>query len=373
MAFKSIFDSAALRAELEKAGISTSFIPLIWKYVIKNPNCEFDEIPSLPSAVYPLFQSKFKTSTSTVDTVLESLDNVTTKLLIKLQNGAFVEAVIMRYDSRLGMCGGKPRPGGIRATLCVSSQVGCKMACTFCATGSMGFKNHLSSGEIVEQLVHASRLCEIRNIVFMGMGEPMNNYTSLVEAVRSMIGYPFQISPRKITVSTVGIIHAIKKLHDDLPTVNLAVSLHAPDQKLRCQIMPTAASFSLDKLMDSLHVFQQKSQQKIFIEYIMLDGINDGEQQAHDLAKLLQTLQVVINLIPFNPIGSLSKFSTSTDQGVVKFQQILRGTYNIRTTIRKQMGQDIMGACGQLVVSRPAKGSLDGSSSLPDIEDLIRV
>ncbi|KAI3931892.1 hypothetical protein MKW98_012302 [Papaver atlanticum] len=371
MAFKSIFDSAALRTELEKAGVNTSFIPQIWKYVIKNPNCKFDEIPSLPSALYPLLQSKFKTSTSTVDTVLESLDNVTTKLLVKLQNGAFVEAVIMRYDSRLGMCGGKPRPGGVRATLCVSSQVGCKMACTFCATGSMGFKNHLSSGEIVEQLVHASCLCEIRNIVFMGMGEPLNNYTNVVEAVRSMIGYPFQISPRKITVSTVGIIPAIKKLHDDLPSVNLAVSLHAPDQKLRCQIMPTAASFSLDKLMDSLHVFQQKSQQKIFIEYIMLGGVNDGEQQAHDLAKLLEKFQVVINLIPFNPIGSLSKFSTSTDQGVVKFQQILRGTYNIRTTIRKQMGQDIMGACGQLVVSLPAKGSVDGSSSITDIEDLL--
>lgn len=367
MAVKSIFDSPALRTELEKAGINTSFIPQIWKYVIKNPNCKFDEIPSLPSALYPLLQSKFKTSTSTVDTVLESLDNVTTKLLVKLQNGAFVEAVIMRYDSRLGMCGGKPRPGGVRATLCVSSQVGCKMACTFCATGSMGFKNHLSSGEIVEQLVHASRLCEIRNIVFMGMGEPLNNYTNVVEAVRSMIGYPFQISPRKITVSTVGIIPAIKKLHDDLPSVNLAVSLHAPDQKLRCQIMPTAASFSLDKLMDSLYVFQQKSQQKIFIEYIMLEGVNDGEQQAHDLAKLLEKFQVVINLIPFNPIGSLSKFSTSTDQGVVKFQQILRGTYNIRTTIRKQMGQDIMGACGQLVVSLPAKGS----SSITDIEDLL--
>ncbi|RZC54693.1 hypothetical protein C5167_013546 [Papaver somniferum] len=392
MAFKSIFDSAALRTELEKAGINTSFIPQIWKYVIKNPNCKFDEIPSLPSALYPLLQSKFKTSTSTVDTVLESLDNVTTKLLVKLQNGAFVEAVIMRYDSRLGMCGGKPRPGGVRATLCVSSQVGCKMACTFCATGSMGFKNHLSSGEIVEQLVHASRLCEIRNIVFMGMGEPLNNYTNVVEAVRSMIGYPFSditkenycincryyglnlvsfIFHSDVTIIPcywlVGIIPAIKKLHDDLPSVNLAVSLHAPDQKLRCQIMPTAASFSLDKLMDSLHVFQQKSQQKIFIEYIMLEGVNDGEQQAHDLSKLLEKFQVVINLIPFNPIGSLSKFSTSTDEGVVKFQQILRGTCNIRTTIRKQMGQDIMGACGQLVVSLPAIGS----SSITDIEDLL--
>ncbi|OVA09374.1 Ribosomal RNA large subunit methyltransferase RlmN/Cfr [Macleaya cordata] len=370
MAVRSVFDSGVLRSEFEKAGINTHFIPLIWKHVLQNPNSEFNEVPSLPSAAYPILNSKFKFSTSTAHSVLESLDNVTTKLLIKLQNGSFVEAVIMRYDSRLGTCAGKPRSGGPRATLCISSQVGCKMGCTFCATGSMGFKSNLSSGEIVEQLVHASRFCHIRNIVFMGMGEPMNNYTSLVEAIRIMTGFPFQQSPKRITVSTVGIIHAIKKFHDDLPSVNLAVSLHAPRQDIRCQIMPAARAFPLEKLMDALRVYQKNSQQKIFIEYIMLDGVNDGEQHAHQLGQLLEMLQVVVNLIPFNPIGSLSDFSTSTDKRVVSFQKILRGSYNIRTTIRKQMGQDISGACGQLVVNLPVKGPLESSGLLTDIEDL---
>uniref|UniRef100_A0A5B7BKI4 Radical SAM core domain-containing protein n=1 Tax=Davidia involucrata TaxID=16924 RepID=A0A5B7BKI4_DAVIN len=370
MAFRSVFDAAQIRTEFEKAGINTHSIPFIWKYVIQNPNCEWEEVPSLPSAAYPLLRSKFKPSTSTLHSVVESSDDVTTKLLIKLQNGAFVEAVIMRYDTRLGKYGGRPRPGGPRATLCISSQVGCKMGCKFCATGSMGFKNNLSSGEIVEQLVHASRLSHIRNVVFMGMGEPLNNYAALVEAIRVMTGSPFQLSPKRITVSTVGIIHAINKIQSDLPNLNLAVSLHAPVQDIRCQIMPAARAFPLEKLMDTLREYQKNSQQKIFIEYIMLDRVNDEEQHAHQLGDLLKPFQVVVNLIPFNPIGTLSHFRTSSEQRVTGFQKILRGTYNIRTTVRRQMGQDISGACGQLVVNMPNKRSNEGGALITDIEDL---
>ncbi|MBA0787755.1 hypothetical protein Gotri_026507 [Gossypium trilobum] len=390
--YRSVFDAAELRAQLNDAGINTKFMASIWKYVLQNPGCELGEIPDLPSSAYRLLRTKFKPFTSTVHSVFHSTDGVTTKLLIKLQNGAFVEAVIMTYDTRLGKYGGKPRLGGPRSTLCISSQVGCKMGCKFCATGTMGFKNNLTSGEIVEQLVHASLLTNIRNIVFMwhhfdtischvvsenddddgiyGMGEPLNNYTALVEAIRVMTGSPFQLSPKRITVSTVGIIHAINKLHSDLPGLNLAVSLHAPVQEIRCQIMPSARAFPLEKLMTALQTYQKNSQQKIFIEYIMLDGMNDEEQQAHQLGKLLETFQVVVNLIPFNPIGSSSQFRTSSDQKVSDFQKILRGTYNIRTTVRKQMGQDISGACGQLVVNLPDKRTRENTSLLTDIEDL---
>ncbi|CAH9082542.1 unnamed protein product [Cuscuta epithymum] len=371
MALKSVFDFSQIRAEFEQAGINTRFIPVIWKHVIQNPNCQWDEIPSLPSGAYVLLRSKFVPLTSTLHTADESSDGVTTKLLIKLQKGEFTEAVIMRYDSRLGKYNGEPRHGGLRSTLCISSQVGCKMGCKFCATGSMGFKTNLSSGEIVEQLVHASRLSSIRNVVFMGMGEPLNNYSALVEAIHVMTASPFYLSPRKITVSTVGIIHAINKLHMDLPNINLAVSLHAPVQDIRCQIMPAARAFPLDRLMDALHAYQKKSQQRIFIEYIMLDGVNDDEQLAHQLGKLLEAFQVVVNLIPFNPIGSLSDFRTSNDQKVTRFQKTLRDIYGIRTTIRKQMGQDISGACGQLVVNLPKRQSLGTCSDvLTDIEDL---
>ncbi|KAI4375946.1 hypothetical protein MLD38_013756 [Melastoma candidum] len=348
MSLRSVFDAGAIKSEFETAEIGLGFIPLIWKHVLRNPDCEWGEIPSLPSAAYSVLASKFRPLTSAVDSRRDSSDQVTTKLLIKLQNGGFVEAVVMRYDTRLGKYGGKPRPGGQRSTLCISSQVGCKMGCKFCATGSMGFKSNLTSGEIVEQLVHASQISPIRNVVFMGMGEPLNNYTALVEAIRVMTQLPFQLSPRKITVSTVGIIHSINRLHGDLPGVNLAVSLHAPIQELRCQIMPSARAFPLGKLMDSLRTYQRNSKQKIFIEYIMLDGVNDEEMNAHQLGQLLETFEVVVNLIPFNPIGDLSQFTTTTDSKVVRFQKILRESYGIRTTVRKQMGQDISGACGQL-------------------------
>ncbi|ONK76376.1 uncharacterized protein A4U43_C03F27040 [Asparagus officinalis] len=369
MAFRSVFDAGALRSEFEASGISTRFIPIIWKHVFQNPRCQLDEVPSLPAAAYAVLRSKFKPMTSSLSSAVDAKDGVTTKLLIHLQNGSSVEAVIMRYDTTLGKYDGKPRPGGLRSTLCVSSQVGCKMGCKFCATGTMGFKNNLSSGEIVEQLVHASRISHIRNVVFMGMGEPLNNYNALVEAVQIITGHPFQLSPKRITVSTVGIIHAINKIHNDLPNVNLAISLHAPDQEIRCQIMPAARAFPLVKLMDALKLYQNDSQQKIFVEYIMLDGVNDQEEHAHQLGKLLETFKVVVNLIPFNPIAS-SSFQTSTKQNVTKFQKVLRGLYNIRTTVRKQMGDDISGACGQLVVSLSQQRSVGGASLLTDIEDL---
>lgn len=362
--YRSVFSGSELRAEFEQSGINFDFIPSIWKHVVKNPQCKWEDIPSLPSSAYRVLNSKFKPLTSTVHSVSDSTDGVTTKLLIKLQNGAFIEAVIMKYDTRLGKYGGQKRSGGLRSTLCVSSQVGCKMGCKFCATGSMGFKSNLSAGEIVEQLVHASHISSIRNVVFMGMGEPLNNYSALVDAIHVMTRCPFQISPRRITISTVGIVHAIKKLYTDVPNINLAVSLHAPVQEIRCQIMPAARAFPLEKLMDALHLYQKNSLQKIFIEYIMLDDVNDEQQHAHQLGKLLETFEVVVNLIPFNPIGSLSNFKTSSDMKVTNFQKILRNTYNIRTTVRKEMGQDISGACGQLVIS---KKSVD---SVADIEDI---
>ncbi|CAL4938129.1 unnamed protein product [Urochloa decumbens] len=353
---RSVFDAAYIRSEFSAAGISTHFIPLIWKYVLQNPWCgDLDGVPSLPATAYALLQQKFRPTTSTLTAAADSKDRTTTKLLIRLQNGESVESVIMRYDTTLGKYDGKPRSGGVRATLCVSSQVGCKMGCRFCATGTMGFKSNLSSGEIVEQL---------------GMGEPMNNYNALVEAIGVFTGSPFQLSPKRITVSTVGIIHAINKFNGDLPNVNLAVSLHAPDQDIRCQIMPAARAFPLGKLMNALQSYQNESNRTIFIEYIMLDGVNDQEEHAHQLGKLLETFKAVVNLIPFNPIGSSSNFKTSSDQNVKKFQKVLRGIYNIRTTVRQEMGQDIAGACGQLVVSLPDERSSGDATLLSDIEDL---
>lgn len=183
--------------------------------------------------------------------VMESSDYVTTKLLIELESGNQVEAVILRHKKR--------------TTLCVSSQVGCKMACTFCATGTLGQRENLSSGEIQQQLIHANRYLktaseprDISNVVFMGMGEPLNNYAAVVSACQAMIDpCRFSLSPGKITISTVGVIPRMKTLPHDLPGVSLALSLHAPNQKLRKEIIPTAGAYPLDKVSSSLQCLNQ--------------------------------------------------------------------------------------------------------------------
>nr|XP_024393400.1 uncharacterized protein LOC112290851 isoform X2 [Physcomitrium patens]XP_024393401.1 uncharacterized protein LOC112290851 isoform X2 [Physcomitrium patens] len=312
-----------------------------------------------------MIKEKFKTLTSQVKDQETSADGTTTKLLIQLQGGQSVEAVIMRHDAGAGKYAGGPRQGGSRATLCVSSQVGCQMGCTFCATGTMGLKGNLSAGEIVEQLVHASQVTPIRNIVFMGMGEPLNNYKSVVEGIQIMTGRCFGLSPSHITVSTVGVIPRILSIANDLPGVNLALSLHAPTQELRCQIVPTAKAYPLHKLMAALNSYQTISRRRVLVEYVMLAGINDSDEVAHQLGTLLKDHNVTLNLIPYNPATS-SDYKPTSQEDLTRFQKILRGVHGVRTTIRQEMGQDIAGACGQLVISQSVKQS----PKLTDIEDM---
>ncbi|KAL2642086.1 hypothetical protein R1flu_009673 [Riccia fluitans] len=167
-------------------------VKLLIGYLLANQDAEPREVPDLPKAAYSLLESHFKSTTSKLKSEHFSSDGTTIKLLIELQNGQAVESVIMRHDASAGKYAGGPRQGGPRATLCVSSQVGCNMGCTFCATGTMGLKGNLSAGDIVEQLVHANRITPIRNIVFMGMGEPLNNYQAVLQAIKTMIGPQFQ-------------------------------------------------------------------------------------------------------------------------------------------------------------------------------------
>ncbi|CAM9880906.1 unnamed protein product, partial [Hapterophycus canaliculatus] len=194
-----------------------------------------------PAPTGPLLRRKFAVLTSTVVETQRSEDG-TVKLLVRLQDGQMVETVIIQHN------GTHPR-----TTLCVSSQVGCQMACTFCATGTMGLKGDLSAGEILEQVLHASRVSPIRNVVFMGMGEPLNNYDAVLASIRGMSdGRMFKLSPRHITLSTVGVVPRMKQLTVDAPETQLALSLHAPNQELRNKIVPSARAYRLDKLMDAL-------------------------------------------------------------------------------------------------------------------------
>jgi 23S rRNA (adenine2503-C2)-methyltransferase len=281
------------------------------------------------------------------------------RYLFTLQDGQRTEAVYMPYDGR--------------KTVCVSSMVGCPAGCAFCATGALGFGRNLTRGEIVAQLLavawheeFAPR--ELRNVVLMGMGEALLNYDAAVGAIRTWIDpRGLAMSPRRITLSTVGLPSRIRRLAGEgLPLV-LAVSLHAPDEATRKRIIPTAHAHELTDIVASLHDWQAAGGRRVTVEYTMLEGVNDAPAQAAALARLLDGLTVHVNLIPFNPWPG-SGFTATPRDGVRAFQDVLVRA-GVSTSVRFSRGRDTGGACGQLAlreggheaVGHPARPS---SSSL---------
>ncbi|GAQ91144.1 radical SAM superfamily protein [Klebsormidium nitens] len=361
-----VFDEPALRRAFEAAGVKEVHLGAVWQHVISSAGAgRPEDAPGLPGSAREVLQRHFAAVTSSVQEVKTSADGSTSKLLIRLQDGLQVEAVIMRYDASAGRYAGGPRPGGPRATLCVSSQVGCKMGCTFCATGTMGLLGDLAAGEIVEQLFHASQICPIRNVVFMGMGEPLNNYSAVVAAVRTLTApRAFGLSPSHVTVSTVGVIPRMLTLPADLPGVRLALSLHAPTQALRATLVPAARAYPLDRLMAALDAYQAASGGGVLVEYVMLDGVNDREEDAAALGALLRGRDVFVNLIPYNPAAAADTYRPSSALSLGYFQHVLRDGHGLHATVRQEMGQDIAGACGQLAAQAA------GPQRTPDIEDI---
>lgn len=352
-----------------KDGLRTSENPLKATENMEELEFDLNGIPNVPKSLRRALCG-WSTLTSKVVVVQESSDFVTTKLLIELQTGHRVESVILRHSKR--------------TTLCVSSQVGCKMGCTFCATGTLGQRANLTSGEIQEQIIHANRFLkltkeprDISNIVFMGMGEPLNNYSNVVAAVRALTDPGrFALAPGKITISTVGVTNRMKTLADDLPGVSLALSLHAPNQELRLKIIPTAGAYPLDKLIQALETHLNspsaiEHEQYVMIEYILLSGVNDTVPLAHELASILERIKdrVKINLIPYNPIfnpeGLAKTFVPPPPRDVERFRSALQFDHGLFCTVRTEMGQDVNGACGQLACITEQKADID-------IEDLYK-
>ena len=246
-----ILDEPALADFLRTNGIKERHAIKIITHLLRTPGATIaglDDVASLPKGIGTLLAPHFALFTTRVVKAQTSSDGCVTKLLVALQDGLQVETVVIRH----GASTARRVAGEARTTLCVSSQVGCKMGCAFCATGTMGELGNLASGEILEQLVHAHVRAgaDVRNVVFMGMGEPLNNYAAVTAAVRAMVDpRRFQLAPSRVTVSTVGIVPNIYKLVEDLPKVNLALSLHAPTQALRESFVPAAKGFKLPKLM----------------------------------------------------------------------------------------------------------------------------
>ncbi len=296
------------------------------------------QMTNLPQALRQRLVDESVVSPLTPVVSLDSTDGYTHKTLFALPDGQEVEAVLMRYDQR--------------NTLCISTQVGCAMDCPFCATGQMGFRRNLSAGEIVAQvLVYARQLAQadkqVTNIVFMGMGEPLANYAETWRAVRRLNDPDgFNLGARRMTLSTVGLIPAIRRMSQEPEQVGLAVSLHASTDELRNTIVPLNRRYPLAMLMQSIRDYIDITHRRVTFEYALMDGLNDRNIQADQLAELLAGVLCHVNLIPLNPTPG-SPWSGSPDERVYAFRDRLQAA-NIPTTVRLRRGIDIAAGCGQL-------------------------
>ncbi len=259
------------------------------------------------------------------------------KLVLRYRDGARVQSVLM--------------PDGDRLTLCLSSQVGCGFGCAFCYTGTMGLERNLGAGEIVAQVMAARAGLapggRITHVVYMGMGEPLANYAATVKSVRLLTDpLAFALSPRRITLSTVGLVSGIERLAKEDLRVNLAVSLHATSNEIRDRIMPVNRGFAIEELLAACRRFPLPFRQRMTFEYVLLDGVNDSVEDARRLVKLLKGIRGKINLIPFNDWED-SGFARPPMSRILDFQTVLL-EHGIRATVRWSKGEDIGAACGQL-------------------------
>jgi len=311
----------------------------------------FDAMTNLPAAMREELASAYRLEPFAATARFPSRDG-SVRYLFTLPDGKQTEAVYMPYAGR--------------RTVCVSSMVGCPAGCAFCATGALGFGRNLTRGEIVAQLVAVARHegiapTDIRNVVLMGMGEALLNYDNAIGAIRTMIDPAgLDMSPRRITLSTVGLPNRVRKLiGEGLPLV-LAVSLHAPDQETRARIIPTAHAHPIEEIMASLEEWQAAIGRRITIEYTMLDGVNDHAWQATELARLLKGLNSHVNLIPFNPWTD-SGFAGTPRKRLAEFERALQQA-GVSVSVRFSRGRDAGAACGQLALQgaerapRPAAG-----------------
>ena len=336
----------------------------IFTWVYRGGARDFEAMANLPRALRDELAAEFRVGVATLAHVSRSADG-TRKLLFELADGATIESVLI--------------PDGERLTLCVSTQVGCGMGCSFCATATLGFTRHLSRGEIVDQYLHARALVttdaapldesasaadaapaadaasdvaadRVTNLVFMGMGEPLHNYAGTVGAIESLTAeWGTHVSARRITVSTVGLVPEMQRLLEETQ-VHLAVSLTAVDQDLRRELMPVTRKYSVAELLAACRALPLPRRKRITFEYVLLAGINDSPAHARALCRSLAGIRCKVNLIPFNPFPG-APYGRSDDVTVARFQDVVRRA-GIHATVRESRGPDIAAACGQLVAEQ---------------------
>jgi 23S rRNA (adenine2503-C2)-methyltransferase len=300
----------------------------VWSWAARGAQ-GYGEMTNLPAALREQLAERVPFSTLEVEHEARSKDGTVKALFRTGRDGRPVEAVLMRY-----------RDG--RRSLCLSSQSGCPLTCTFCATGSMKFGRNLTAGEILDQALHFRRVEDVDHVVFMGMGEPMMNLDAVLEACRRLpdVG----VTHRRTAISTVGWIPGIDRLTESDMPIRLALSLHAADEALRSQIMPVNDRYPLHEVLAACERFYARKRRKVFVEYVMLAGVNDRYEQAVQLAEVLDPRIYKVNLIPYNPTGA---YDGSTREAIAAFRAALE-EHGVEATVRLTRGQDIDAACGQL-------------------------
>jgi 23S rRNA (adenine2503-C2)-methyltransferase len=306
----------------------------IWEWAARGA-AGYDQMTNVPASLRTELAGRVPFSTLQVDRAAESLDG-TLKTLFRTADGRPVEAVLMRY-------------GDGRRSLCLSSQSGCPLTCTFCATGAMRFGRNLTASEILDQALHFRRIEPIDHCVFMGMGEPFLNLDSVLEAARRLPD--LGITHRRTTISTVGWLPALRQFVDEVDEpIRLALSLHAADPQLRSQLMPVNERYPLKDVVAECRRYVVTRRRRVFVEYVMLAGVNDSSAQAEQLAKLLGSEAFKVNLIPYNPTGA---FEGSSRAAIAAFKAVLERA-RVPTTVRLTRGRDIDAACGQLAARAAA-------------------
>ncbi len=339
-----------LKLGFKSAGIREYRADQLWQSIYVDLSSSFNEIATLPLEAIKYLNRNHTFSPLKLVVKKKSKDKSTDKYLWKLNDNNLIETVLMRYDED----GHRRR----RRTVCISSQVGCALDCKFCATGQQGFTRQLTVGEIVSQVIEIKKDLIIEegrsfnnennlNIVFMGMGEPLANYSRTLEAVKRLNDQKgLNIGARNITISTVGLVPKILDLAKEKIQVNLAVSIHAPDDETRSQTVPINNTYPIGDLIEACKKYIEITNRKVFFEYVLLHGQNDSKPHAEKLGKLLKPLLCHLNLIPVNPTLK-SDYKRSNSDKINAFREII-SKYNIPSTIRMEKGIDINAGCGQL-------------------------
>lgn len=339
----------ALRKAL--AGHPTYRLEQLRRAVYQETATDFEQILTLPATLRAALVERFRYEALEPVRSQTSSDG-TRKKLFRTIDGAAVETVQM------------PTERSQATTICLSSQAGCGMGCTFCATGAMGLTRNLTASEIVDQFLHFRRRSDARRTpdraVFMGMGEPLANLSAVESAVHTLVDPDaVGLSARRVTVSTVGLPRGIHAMAGWGLPVSLAISLHAADDDLRTELVPVARRFPLDSLMEASCRFQRQARRRVTYEYTLLDGVNDDPTQAMHLARLLRGQRCHVNLIPFNAYPG-TRYRPTPRPGIRAFRDTLR-QHGLRATVRRTRGRDISGACGQLHAGALADGPQPGA------------